>query len=116
MVVSLIIENYSCMEDFVKDKYWKCPYCGYYFKDNTAIRCSKSILVGTGKIVAHIGLRMAGGTLGLTIGKIDIGSRLGGQLANCICGNMNDIEFISDRKCPNCKRIIKNNNAKNISS
>lgn len=39
---------------------------------------------------------MAGGTLGITIGKIDIVSRIGEQVATYLCGKLNNIEFIPD--------------------
>lgn len=92
--------------EYTKDKYWKCPHCGYYFKDNAAIRHSKGVLIGTGKFITHLGLRMAGGTLGITLGKINIGSKIGGQVANYLCGNINDLEFIPDLKCPKCNKKI----------
>lgn len=100
--------SYTKFESFTKDKYWKCPRCGCCFKDNAAVRCSKGILISTSKMVTHLGFRMAGGTLGVTIGKIDIGSRIGGQVATYLCGNINDIDFIPDRKCPHCGHIVKN--------
>ena len=80
----------------------KCPYCGYKFKDNKFERYSVGTLIGTGKILGHTGFRMAGSALGFTFGKIDIGSRLGGQAAKEIFGNLNDIKFVQKLKCPKC--------------
>ena len=87
---------------YLQNGYVRCPHCGHIFKDHKLERYSVGALAGTGKMIGHVGFRMIGSTLGVTIGKVDIGSRMGGQVANYLFGNMNDTKFVLDIKCPKC--------------
>ena len=92
---------------YLQNGYVKCPHCGYVFKDYKLKRYSAGLLSGTGHMIGHVRSCMIGSSLGVTIGKVDIGGRLGGQAANYLLGNMNDMKFVLDIKCPKCGHKFK---------
>lgn len=86
----------------LQNGYVRCPHCGHLFKDHKIERYSIGAVCGTGKLIGHVGFRMIGGTLGVTVANLDVGQRLGGKAADYLFGKMNDMEFVQKKKCPRC--------------
>lgn len=64
----IMIKN-SCLQN----GYVRCPHCGHIFKNHKLERYTIGALSGSGKLIGHVGFRTIGSSLGVTIGKVDIG-------------------------------------------